>query len=80
MLLRDRLTVSGRDDGSFEVTAVSEVNHPMGYDQPAVLTAWMLIRAEPQGADDANAIETGSTCRVCVKNGCPARREASVFE
>ena len=80
MPLKGRLTFAGRDVGVFEVMAISEVNHPMGYDHPAVLKAWMLIRAEPQGADGASAIETGSTCRVCTKADCPARRETSVFE
>lgn len=79
MPLRERLTVSGRDDGAFQVFAVSEVHHPMGYDQAAVLTAWMLIRAVPQHADDTGALRTGSTCRVCAETDCPARREGSVF-
>ncbi len=80
MPLREHLTVSGRDDGTFDVYAVSEVSHPMGYDRPAVLKGWMLIRAAFNGVNEANAIPVGSNCRVCAKIDCPARREASVFE
>ena len=71
------LTLAGRDEERYEVQAISEVQHPMGYDQPAVLSSWMLLRS--QRKEKENSLHVGSTCRICAKPECPARREVSVF-
>ena len=77
--IRARLGVGGRDERRFDVIAVSEVNHPKGYDRPAVQTSWMLISEAPHTASDAVVTRVGSNCRICAESDCPARREASVL-
>ena len=79
MLLSERLAVSGRDALVFDVEAVSEVAYPLGYDRPAALTAWMIVRAIGQGQAANTAMRAGITCRVCAESDCPTRREPSVF-
>lgn len=73
------LAISGRDDTRFDVQAVSEVGHPFGYDRPAAMTSWMLVRARPSGEDATNVTRAGITCRICAEANCPTRREPSVF-
>ncbi len=79
MPIRDRLGVGARDEDQFDVLAVSDVMHPMGYDRPAVLTSWMLIREAPQNTSGTGVSRVGANCRICAEADCPARREASVF-
>ena len=79
MPIRARLGIGGREAGRFDVIAVSEVSHPMGYDRPAVQTSWMLIREASHADPDALVTPVGTNCRICAEADCPARREASVF-
>ena len=75
----DVMAISGRDDQRFDVQAVSDVGHPLGYDRPATMTSWMLVRARPSGDVGDRVIQAGITCRVCAEANCPTRREPSVF-
>lgn len=57
-----------------EVWAVAEVEHPEGIDGPARAEAVMLVLpAEDAGSGPARGIGPG--CRICPREGCPARRE-----
>jgi transcriptional regulator with XRE-family HTH domain len=75
----DVLSISGRDDVRFDVQAVSEVGHPLGYDRPATMTSWMLVHARPADREAVKGTRAGITCRVCAETNCPTRREPSVF-
>lgn len=79
MPIRDTLSFSGRDARAFDVQAIAEVDYPGGYDRPAALTAWMLIRESNGSEHLESATRAGITCRVCAETDCPTRREPSVF-
>ena len=44
---------------------------------PELREAAMLLQPEPAGAEVA--LEVGSTCRICPRVDCPARREPSIL-
>ena len=73
------LSIGGRDDMRFDVQAISEVGHPLGYDRPATMTSWMLVRARPTDEEADKVTRAGITCRICAEADCPTRRELSVF-
>ena len=77
--VRETLAMSGRDDYLFDVHAVAEITHPLGFEGPAVMMSWMLIRPWPRGRDANRILRAGTTCRVCAEKMCPARREPAVF-
>lgn len=75
--VRQALRMAARDEAGFETVAFSEIAYPAGFDGPAVVEAWMLVR--PLLSVPAGAAPVGTSCRVCAERGCPARREPSVF-
>ena len=77
--VRETLAMHGRDENLFDVHAVAEIAHPLGFGGPAVMTSWMLIREWPRGREANRVLRAGTTCRVCAEADCPARREHSVF-
>lgn len=79
MPVRETLAMRGRDDYLFDVHAVAEIAHPLGFGGPAVMTSWMLIREWPRSREANRILRAGTTCRVCSEADCPARREPSVF-
>ena len=58
--------------------AVAEPVVPAGYDTPALVEAVMLVRGDP-APGLAATIEAGTSCRICPRTDCPARREPSVL-
>ena len=75
--VRQTITMSGRDNVSFMADAISEITYPTGFDGPAVVESWMLIK--PLVTSVPKAVRVGTSCRVCSEKTCPARREPSVF-
>jgi transcriptional regulator with XRE-family HTH domain len=71
-----RVQMAGQSDRRHRVIAWGETRHPQGLRGPELREAAMLILA-----DDGNGpVETvGSSCRVCARGGCPARREPSIL-
>ncbi len=63
--------------GRFRALAFCETELPFGFQGPELRTAAMLILPDP-GAP-GTAVPVGSTCRICPRDGCPARREASIL-
>lgn len=56
----------------------------LSFDRPPVYEAYMLIRELDDALDGeamshAAPIEVGSTCRVCPRSDCAARREATIL-
>ena len=52
--------------------------HPQGFGGVELREAAMLIA--PAGPEDSGvAIQIGSTCRICPRRACPARREPSIL-
>jgi hypothetical protein len=60
----------------FEAYALSCPSHPRGSAGPEVVEAAMLL-FEAEGAGAAEAV--GTSCRICARPDCPARREPSVL-
>lgn len=69
----------------FLVLAFAETRYPMGFAGPELREAAMLILpAPPQALSPTSGpaglpLRIGSTCRICPRETCPARREASIL-
>ncbi|MFP4044748.1 MAG: short-chain fatty acyl-CoA regulator family protein, partial [Rhodosalinus sp.] len=48
------------------------------FDAPPLMEAHMLVVAAPE-ATAPPPLEVGVTCRICPREGCPARREPSLL-
>lgn len=71
-----RVEVSGQSDRRHRVIAWAETRHPEGLRGPELREAAMLILPD-EGAGPVTRI--GSSCRVCARGDCPARREPSIL-
>ncbi|GGD44170.1 XRE family transcriptional regulator [Sinisalibacter lacisalsi] len=72
------LEMPGRIPRRFRCRAVSLPLAGTGFDAPTVHGATMLI--EPVEREvPGPLVEAGSTCRVCPRESCPARREPSIL-
>ncbi|MFX0542616.1 helix-turn-helix domain-containing protein [Roseovarius sp. S4756] len=81
MALRQRLVQPDRDARPvLALTAVEEAA-PGGFNMPPLMHAYMLLL--PDGMADGAPVETpvpvGSSCRICPRGDCPARREPSIL-
>lgn len=67
--------------GRFRALAFCEAELPFGFQGPDLRTAAMLILpdAGTSAAAAGPAVPVGSTCRICPREACPARREASIL-
>ena len=68
----------GRMPRRFLCRAVSLPRPGAGFDVPPVYEATMLIEPAPDEAPGP-VVAAGSTCRVCTRAPCPARREPSIL-
>jgi transcriptional regulator with XRE-family HTH domain len=59
------------------IIAFCEPRYPAGLRGPELREAAMLILAQP--ARVSAALRVGSTCRICPRPDCPARREPSIL-
>lgn len=71
-----RLQMAGQSDRRHRVIAWSETRHPQGLRGPELREAAMLILPD-DGAGPS--VLVGSSCRVCARGDCPARREPSIL-
>lgn len=77
-VMAGRIEQAGRVPRRFRYWALAEPVPGTGLTGPAVFRAHMLLA--PEAAGSAGPAEpVGTTCRVCPRAGCPARREASVL-
>jgi predicted transcriptional regulator len=71
-----RVQMSGQNDRRHRVIAWAEMHHPQGLRGPELREAAMLILPD----DGASPVQrVGSSCRVCARGDCPARREPSIL-
>ncbi|MES2667722.1 MAG: short-chain fatty acyl-CoA regulator family protein [Pseudomonadota bacterium] len=68
---------AGRAGRRLLVRAISTTRHPQGFGGPSLQEAAMLIL--PDAASDGPALPLGSTCRICPRPTCAARREPSIL-
>jgi len=89
MLIRQ----AGRDARTFHAMAISEDVRPAQYNLPGPRRSYMLLipehgpehgpehRSEYGGEAGTTApAEVGTSCRICPKPGCAARREPSALK
>ncbi|MDT8853659.1 short-chain fatty acyl-CoA regulator family protein [Paracoccaceae bacterium Fryx2] len=77
---------AGRGGQRYRIKAFCRPRHPLGFGGPEVREAAMLIEPEPQGGpgwggegSGGAALPIGTSCRICPRGGCPARREPSIL-
>ncbi|WP_420860672.1 short-chain fatty acyl-CoA regulator family protein [Algirhabdus cladophorae] len=71
---------AGRGSPAFVTYAVAEPVAPFAFSGPNVLHATMLILPLPEGEQAPIDQVVGSSCRICPKDTCPARREPTILE
>jgi transcriptional regulator with XRE-family HTH domain len=71
-----RVQMAGQGDRRHRIIAWSETRHPQGLRGPQLREASMLILPD-EGAGPV--LRIGSSCRVCARGDCPARREPSIL-
>lgn len=76
--IRAPVEMAGRVPVRFLTYAYSEPRHPGGFDGPQVVEALMLI-LPAAGARTGAERPIGSSCRICPRGGCVARREPSIL-
>lgn len=72
----------GQDARRFLTYAVAEPAFPTPFEQPPVFEATMLVLPLSHGAGEPGSVPVpiGPTCRICVRDGCAARREPSILQ
>jgi len=61
----------------YRIRAFCAPSFPAGFGGPELRHAAMLIAAAPPGAE--HTLKIGSSCRICPRDGCVARREPSIM-
>jgi hypothetical protein len=79
--IRMRVEQAGRNASAYLTYAISQPATPAGFEMPQVFRATMLILPEDlAGRDEGAAIlPIGSSCRICPRSACQARREPSIL-
>ena len=67
----------GPQSRRFAIRAICLPSHPQGFHGPELRAAAMLIL--PANPSDPIQEQVGSTCRICQRLDCPARREPSIL-
>ncbi|GGE45762.1 XRE family transcriptional regulator [Actibacterium pelagium] len=74
------VSVSARSDEVFETYAVCQSINAEQFDEPQVYRAVMLFFPRKAGeASDALHLDAGTSCRICERRKCVARREPSIL-
>jgi transcriptional regulator with XRE-family HTH domain len=71
-----RVQMAGHNDRRHRVVAWAEVQYPQGLRGPELRLATSLILPD-EGTGPV--LRVGSSCRVCARGDCPARREPSIL-
>ncbi len=77
VVVRESVTQLGAREAKFSCYALAEPAAAAGYNRPPLVQAAMLLLPD-QTAGDA-ALPVGTTCRICARTPCPARREAVIL-
>ncbi|MFN3992388.1 MAG: short-chain fatty acyl-CoA regulator family protein [Tabrizicola flagellatus] len=71
-----RVQMAGQGERRHRVVAWAETRHPRGLRGPELREAAMLILPDE---GEGPVLPIGSSCRVCSRGDCPARREPSIL-
>ena len=78
--IRRRVAQQGRNAAVFECFAVAWPQVMADFEEDPVFRSAMLMRPIPGSeAEDEPSDPVGSSCRVCPRDVCPARREPSIL-
>lgn len=78
--IRAAVEMAGRDPRRFMAYAVAEPTGVPGFDAPPVFEAVMLIvPGDRARVPSEGALRVGTSCRICPRRDCPARREPSIL-
>lgn len=75
--VRRDIELVGQIPRRFTAFALSRPGHPEGTQGPEVVEAAMLLFDAPQAKDNIQPV--GTSCRICPRDACPARREPSIL-
>lgn len=70
---------AGRAARLFRTLSICETRLPQGFGGPELREAAMLILPEPAPRGSGAVVALGSSCRICPRGLCPARREPSIL-
>jgi XRE family transcriptional regulator, fatty acid utilization regulator len=70
--------MAGRIPRRFRTLAWCRLHHPAGFAGPEVAEAAMLILPADAGLQ-GTVVPVGTSCRICPRSGCVARREPSIL-
>jgi predicted transcriptional regulator/DNA-binding XRE family transcriptional regulator len=76
---RDLVELVGRAPRHFTCYTVAESRPANGFGGPQVVHAHMLILPAADSSGGTPAAPVGTSCRICPRTACPARREPSVI-
>lgn len=71
------IELPGPQGARFRARAFCQTRFPGGFRGPELREAAMLLQPELAGSE--STLEVGSTCRICPRGNCPARREPSIL-
>jgi transcriptional regulator with XRE-family HTH domain len=71
--------MDGRTNQRLRLRAYAQTRNVGGFQGIELRHAAMLIIPVAQGATTGPVLPIGSTCRVCARQSCPARREPSIL-
>ncbi|MFW8634206.1 short-chain fatty acyl-CoA regulator family protein [Cribrihabitans pelagius] len=78
--VRRNVVQQGRNAAAFDCMAVAWPQEMPEFDADPLYRAVMLILPGARDSDDAQEPQpVGATCRLCPRQGCPARREPSIL-
>jgi hypothetical protein len=77
--LAARVALPGLRETLFDVWAIAAPREGTEFDTLPLIDATMLVRPVPPDAPAAPARPVGQACRICPRDGCRARREASII-
>lgn len=73
-----RVALAGRSGRGYRCYAIAAPRGAVDFDAAPLLEATMLVMPAEEAAD-APMREAGIACRICPREGCPARREPSML-
>lgn len=78
--MRHVVELPGRTQRRFLTYAIAQPAHPAGFEGPTVFEAAMLMLPGPSVDMAAEKpVEIGTSCRICPRETCAARREPSIL-
>ncbi len=77
--LRTVLELAGRTPQRFLTYSYGELTRTQGFDGPQLVRSHMLVLAATPQEAAAEPLVVGTSCRICLRTECPARRELSVI-